>query len=562
MEDNRYVAAQRFREVVGDDAVVTDQPGVDQLAAVTSPSRKLPAGYVFARTREDVRAVLRIANEENVAIWPVGRGKNFGYGAATPLDKKSFVLHLEKMDRIIEINTELAYAVIEPGVTYQQLSQYLSDHHPDLWLDVTDGPPTGSVIGNALERGLGHTPYGDHFGTLCGLEVVLPDGRVIHTGAGPSESRTFHTHKWGSGPYVEGLFSQSNLGVVTRAGVWLMPKPESFVAFVCELDRVEDFPEYVNAMRELRLHNIVQSSMHIANKMSGIAGLGYPRDLLEDGETFLRDDALVEAGRRYRIPEWTGFGALYGTSAQVKAAKKWMRKKMRRFGRVTFVNDRHVGMVDGLLKLAKGKNGKTTLLQQVAEFIVGRPLKSLQSLPPLFGVLKGKPTDQLLRAAYCHNRRPAPDHDLNPARDNCGEMWFAPAVPMTGDALKEAMDLAQHTYHEFGFDYTVGLIVYSPRTAAAVMSLYYDREDPDQCARALDLQAALRERFAAAGFQEYRMGLQGMPHAMQGRPEYQHFIGALKRSLDPNDILAPGRYGVEPNESMAENLECVEASQY
>ena len=74
-------------------------------------------------------------------------------------------------------------------------------------------------MGNALERGVGLTPYADHFGHLCGLEVVLADGSIVHTGGGGGpRCKTWHTHKWGTGPYLEGLFSQSNLGIVTRAG--------------------------------------------------------------------------------------------------------------------------------------------------------------------------------------------------------------------------------------------------------------------------------------------------------------------------------------------------------
>ena len=94
--------------------------------------------------------------------------------------------------------------------------------------------PHGSVIGNALDHGLGTTPYGDHFGNLCGTEVVLADGRVLQTN-GAADSVVRHTYKWGTGPYLEGLFGQAGGGVVIRAGVWLMPAPEAYRFFVLEL---------------------------------------------------------------------------------------------------------------------------------------------------------------------------------------------------------------------------------------------------------------------------------------------------------------------------------------
>src|SRR5262249_1437205 len=149
-----------------------------------------------------------------LSVWPAGKGKNWGYGGNTPAEDGTIVMILERMNRIVKVDPDLAYAVIEPGVTYRQLDLYLKDHHPTLWAATTDGPPEGSVLGNAIERGLGATPYGDHWGNLCGLEVVLPHGEIIRTGSG-ADCSTWHTHKWGVGPYVEGLFSQSNYGIVT-----------------------------------------------------------------------------------------------------------------------------------------------------------------------------------------------------------------------------------------------------------------------------------------------------------------------------------------------------------
>ena len=107
------------------------------------------------------------------------------------------------------------------------MKEHLLKSGSRLWCDCTDGPPEGSVLGNALERGMGVTQYADHFATLCGLEIVLADGSIIRTGGGAfGRCPTWNTHKWGVGPYIEGLFSQSNFGIVVKAGIWLFPEPE------------------------------------------------------------------------------------------------------------------------------------------------------------------------------------------------------------------------------------------------------------------------------------------------------------------------------------------------
>jgi 4-cresol dehydrogenase (hydroxylating) len=82
---------------------------------------------------------------------------------------------LERMKKIEMVDEKLGYAVIEPGVTYRDLNGYLKDNKLALWSDCAGSTESASVIGNALDKGRGVTPYADHFGALCGMEVVLPD---------------------------------------------------------------------------------------------------------------------------------------------------------------------------------------------------------------------------------------------------------------------------------------------------------------------------------------------------------------------------------------------------
>ena len=78
------------------------------------------------------------------------------------------------MNRILEVDAELGYAVIEPGVTYAQLNEHLAARGLPLWTDAAGTTKSASIIGNALDKGRGLTPYADHFHSLCGMQVVLP----------------------------------------------------------------------------------------------------------------------------------------------------------------------------------------------------------------------------------------------------------------------------------------------------------------------------------------------------------------------------------------------------
>ena len=141
-------------------------------------------------------------------------------------------------------------------------------------MDATGSSPDCSLIGNVVERGFGHTPYGDHFAQVCGFEVVLPSGALVETGfcrfPGAQASAVY---RWGSGPTLEGLFSQSNLGIVTRMTLWLMPAPEHFEAFFFQCDRADQIAPLIEALRPLRMQGILRSTVHIANDYKVLAGI-------------------------------------------------------------------------------------------------------------------------------------------------------------------------------------------------------------------------------------------------------------------------------------------------
>ena len=103
-----------------------------------------------------------------VPVYPISSGKNWGYGSRVPAADGCILLDLGRMNRIVDFNEELAYVTVEPGVTQAQLYAFLRERGSNLWVDATGASPECSLIGNAVERGFGHTPYGDHFTNCCG----------------------------------------------------------------------------------------------------------------------------------------------------------------------------------------------------------------------------------------------------------------------------------------------------------------------------------------------------------------------------------------------------------
>ena len=133
------------------------------------------------------------------------------------------------MNSINDFNEELAYITVEPGVTFQQVYDFLKEKNSNLIAPTIGSTSEASLVGNALERGIGKGIYGDRFQFSCNMEVVLPTGELIKTGFGNIEnSHSQNVYRWGVGPSIDGIFTQSNFGVVTKMTFWLTKKTSSF----------------------------------------------------------------------------------------------------------------------------------------------------------------------------------------------------------------------------------------------------------------------------------------------------------------------------------------------
>lgn len=530
-----------LRAAVGDEHVLTDEAGLAAYSRCTIPWYTRCGAVVLPGSTEEVARVVRIANAAGVPVWPFSGGRNWGYGGTLATEPGAIVLLLRRMNRVVHVDDTLAYAVIEPGVSYRQLSEHLRAGGHPLWPDCIDGTPDGSVIGNALDRGIGETPYGDHFGNLCGLEVVLPNGDVVTTGGGGPDVRTFHLHKWGVGPYVEGLFSQSNMGIVTKAGVWLMPEPECFNSFVFELRDDSGFEQVVDAFRTLALQGVLTSKLHMINDVVSMTvvtqrmreGVTHDRAMSEDERRAIR--------RKYGIAAWNCAGGLYGSASSVAGQRRALRRALGRYGRLIFVSDRLAGTLEAVLPLAR----RHALVRSVVELGARTTLTVINSFPHVHRILKGIPTDYFLKHAYFRSRRERPDTDVDPARDRCGVLWFAPILPNVGQEIHTYLDACRARFERAGFDFYVAMLMMNPRSVICLMNVNFDHEVTAEAERARALYAELMDDMRSRNYAQYRSALPGWTVETEGEAAAHRMLERVKRALDPQGVLAPGRYGVD-----------------
>lgn len=519
----------QWAAAVGREHVVTDEPSLRRAETGTFATDYRVPAIVRPGSREEVQECLRIANRCGVAVYPISSGRNWGYGSRVPAADGCALLDLGRMNRILDFSEELGYATVEPGVTQAQLFAFLQERKSRLWMDSTGASPQCSLIGNSVERGFGHTPYGDHFAHCCGLEVVLPEGQILETGFGRfAEAKATPLYRWGVGPSLDGLFSQSNFGIVTRMTIWLMPAPEYFQAYYFRCESDAGLAALVDALRPLRMDGTIRSSSHIANDYKVLSALEQYPWHRTNGQTPLRRPLMEQFRRELKIGAWNGSGALYGTKAQVKEARRLLRRALAgKATRLEFLDDRKLRLAS---KFAK-----------IYERISGWNLeRTLAVLKPVYGLMQGIPTDHPLNSTYWRKRTPPPAQ-MDPDRDGCGLLWCSPVAPNDGRHAQELAGLATDLLLQHGFEPAISLTVITERTLACIVSITYDRHVAGEDERAMACYHDLIAQLAARGFYSYRLSI-GSMSAMGEPGTYTELLQTIKQALDPEGILSPGRY--------------------
>jgi len=278
-------ALRAMEEVVGENYVFSDPNTLEEYSLnMLTVENIVPASVVKPASVEEIQEIFKIANQYKVRLWPISGGQNHGYGMACAVKPGSVILDLARMNRILEVNTDLAYVLVEPGVTYIQLYNYLKENNIPLWIDSPSCSPGASVIGNTTERGVGYTPMAEHFLFSCGMEVVLPTGKILRTGTGQlTGTKTWQIFKWGYGPYLDGLFTASNFGIVTKLGLWLMPEPPAYEPMGIVFNNPDDIGRIIEILRPLKINNVIHNGAavtHVRKSLGHVAVWGGSKQVL------------------------------------------------------------------------------------------------------------------------------------------------------------------------------------------------------------------------------------------------------------------------------------------
>jgi 4-cresol dehydrogenase (hydroxylating) flavoprotein subunit len=531
MTDKTKKVLMECADVVGEEYVSDNAGELSSLTQATFVTQHGVSARIQPADLAELKSCLKIANQNGVPVYLISTGRNWGYGSSSPTYNNSILLDLSRLNEITHYDHQLGTVTVQPGVTQNQLYDFLQEQGGKFWMDVTGSSGECSLLGNTLERGFGHSPYSDHARQASQFEVLLADGRIIQTGMGHfSNANTAHVYQSGIGPSLDGLFLQSNLGIVVSITINLMPTPEYYQAFYFAVNEDNALVELVDALQPLRLNGVLQSALHIGNAYRVLSSIQqYPWEAAE-GVTPLPEHVLEALSKQWDFGAWNGSGALYGTRKQVAESRRLIRKALcNKVTKLRFMDDAGLRMAKCLQKPYKWLTG------------VNLP-EMLKVIEPVHGMMKGKPTDRIIASTYWRKKITIPK-DMNPDRDRCGLIWCAHVAPTKGVHAIEMVDIATTIMLSHGFEPGMTLTLINERCMDNVMSISYDRDIEGEDDRALSCYQELAETLIKRGYYPYRLGTHSMDLINQyGGKDYVELLRGLKELFDPNQIIARGRY--------------------
>jgi 4-cresol dehydrogenase (hydroxylating) flavoprotein subunit len=312
---------------------------------------------------------------------------------------------------------------------------------------------------------------------------------VLRTGMGGLEGNTsWHTYQHSYGPSLDRLFMQSNFGIVTQMGVWVMRRPEVYAACGAIWQDDEALEAMTDALRELMLEGIIRN---------------YP--------TIARGIGVGEHSKPYIDPSdetWYLRFALYGREAIVDAHWAIAEETLGAIPGVQLFCNRMAGTE----RHAKAKGHDATVQCGIPEM----------DLMDLFKTPYGEDT---------------------------GHLDFSPVGPLTGKDVVETYRLVRGLYDKHGAPYLGGLLL-SPRNVIHVTTRFFDPHDEAQTRDVYAAYDEMVLELAAAGKVPYRTNIHHMDLVADQLAFNDHIQRRvnerIKDALDPNGILQPGKQGIWP----------------
>jgi 4-cresol dehydrogenase (hydroxylating) len=334
------------------------------------------------------------------------------------------------------------------------------------------------------------------------MEVVLADGTVVRTGFGHYPgSRVAHVARWGIGPALDGLFSQSNLGIVTELGLWLQPKPaHAELGYFTAPD--DAIASTVDALRPLYVRRVVSALPIFLAPASG------------------------------GTPIWFGILALQGSAGAVAAHREEVLAALTPPAKIAFpspgVATDPAARAATLAALGLPSIPFFDARLRRNDALAGPELSPEEVLGFLGGPTVQHPID--------------PPTSTDPLDHDYGFYFHWVACPALGREVRALLDIVRPLLAAGELPPLLTLRFVNGRAVILVMRIAFDLKQEERRVAARACHRAILDATLAAGYPPARVSIDGMVRLDPAGDTYWQLVRRLKCCLDPDGILAPGRY--------------------
>jgi FAD/FMN-containing dehydrogenase len=491
MTMNVEVKERVFRDlekIVGGENVTASRPDLYNYSQdMTENEPAWPDFVVMPGSVEEVQQVLRLANREKIAVVPYTYGDNVG-GLTIPI-RGGIILDLRRMNRLIEFNEEDRYIVVEPGYNFGDLRRLFNEKYPHLWYSFAGAPATTSLTSNALLNGFGRLTniVGTNADNINGLEVVLPTGEVVRIGSCSVASSWCNRPPL---PDLVGLFLgwQGATGVVTKISLQIWPRYPFKQTRTIIITGIRPACTLARKLGQTRICEIVELW------------------------SFERDQPDEDAAKSFRNEEERQLRVYTPAQAGERATC-----------------DRPPGpdKLGLVIKVAADSEDELKAKLALLEVVIKAELKDMpfEELPKSLG--------------------PADEEDL-PATGGTplgGLTWVGTMGPTSRWA--EALEKIYPIYDKYRLRRAAIMVPFRGGHYGMFRTVVqFYKGDPDEVER---VRKCVREISSAAldlGFVPYKAPYWAVQEMMRrGDPNWVELLARVKKMLDPNNIMNPGRYG-------------------
>ncbi|RJQ35263.1 FAD-binding oxidoreductase [Candidatus Parcubacteria bacterium] len=529
LTDRRRQALEELAIALGTERVFTAQEKLEKYTTSTLSSKKRKIiGVAFPLNAYEVAAIVKIAAKQRIPLYPISIGNNWGYGSRVPSDDSCIVLDLSKMNKIVHMDVDSGLITIEPGVTAKQLHDYLISNSAPYMPPVSIAGPNVSIVGNALDRGNGASAIIDRFSTIMHIEAVLADGSVYRS-AFADESTTGGFFRWGVGPYIDGLFGESGFGIVTRMTISLAPIPERTEVFMIRIKRYEEFCKIIPLIQKAFFAlGSTLTSIRIQSPTTTFSRLKeYSKaDVLDNG--VLDPASVTKALKLHSLDGWIILGTLQGERPVVEAAHTSLRRLFSQ--KIMFAHDKKIRWMEFFCRKLPAK-----IRQRFLFLIVLRSYLRVSS-----GMLPfKKPRLPFWKRGRLLSNVENNDYD----RDiHAGLIFFSIVLPISRSYVEEAIRISEKICATHAIEPLISFNNFSDRCLRMSLPILFDKNDPEETRRA---HACYRELFVKCkekGIYVYRAPTSAMDMVVDMDHPFWQTAEKIKKALDPDNIMSPGRY--------------------